>query len=80
MTVSPELKILGQDRFCQLVDSYVANGQMGYIDAIVRVCTETGIEVETVNSLINPRIRKNLKTEASGLNLLKQKRGARLPI
>jgi hypothetical protein len=33
-----------------------------------------------VNSLINPRIRKNLKTEASGLNLLKRKRGARLPI
>jgi len=78
--VNPDLKIVGAEKFCQLVDQRVANGQMGYIDAIVRVCQETGIEIESVNRLVNPRIRKNLKTEATNMNLLKRKRGARLPI
>ena len=80
MSIKPELKILSSDKFCQIIDSYVANGHMGYIDAIVRACVKTGIEIESANSLIVPRMRKGVKIEAQAMNLLKRKRGARLPI
>lgn len=78
--MSVELKIIESDKFCKMIEDRAANGQMSYIDAIVRVCDETGIEIESVNKLITPRIRKSIRTEATTLNLLKRKRGARLPV
>jgi hypothetical protein len=51
-----------------------------YMDAIVWYCESNKIEIETVTRLISKNLKEKIKEEALNANLLKEKRGAKLPV
>ena len=76
-----ELSLMTPERFAEALDRAVREKNMSYLDAIMHVCENVGLEVETVPRLITPRIKKILTSEANNLNLLKRKTNEpRLPI
>ena len=53
---------------------------ISYMDAIVWYCEHNKIEIETVTRLISKNLKEKIKEEALNANLLKEKRGAKLPV
>jgi hypothetical protein len=53
---------------------------ISYMDAIVWYCDTNKIEIETVTRLISKNLKEKIKEEALNANLLKEKRGAKLPV
>jgi hypothetical protein len=53
---------------------------ISYMDAIVWYCESNKIEIETVTRLISKNLKEKIKEEALNANLLKEKRGAKLPV
>ena len=53
-----------------------------YMDAVIMWCEKNSYEIESVALLIkkDPVLRSKIKNEAEFANLLKSKRGSRLPI
>ena len=77
--ISKELDIMSTTKFNELLEDKVSDNRISYIDAIVDICAKTGLEIESVPSLLNNRTRKILRNEATNLNMLKKK-GAKLPV
>lgn len=65
--------------FITLMDNVMKEKKLSHIDAIVEICREKNMEVESVAELLNPKIRKLIQNEASSLNMMKKK-VRRLPI
>lgn len=55
------------------------NKNVDVIDAIIHVCHENNIELEVVNKLITPSLRRVVTLEASKLNLLETNDSTRCP-
>ena len=66
-------------KFAKAIDGLVANTDLNYIEAIVKYCKNTGLEIEVAASLVNSNLKSKLANDALDLNLLKEK-GNRLPI
>lgn len=66
--------------FSETVEVLVSETGVTYMDAIVHVCEQKQLEVETGAKLINTKIKKSVEAEAEDLNMLKIKRGNKLPI
>ena len=77
--ISKELDIMSTTKFNQLLEERVSTDRISYIDAIVDICQKTGLEIESVPSLLNNRTRKIIRNEAANLNMLKTQ-GAKLPV
>lgn len=76
-----ELSLMTPDRFTDTLDRTVREKNISYLDAIMYICENLGIEIETIPRLMTPRIKKILTSEANGLNLLKRRANEpRLPI
>ena len=43
------------------------------MDAIVHYCDNSGMEIETAAKLINTKIKQSIASEASDLNMMKEK-------
>lgn len=79
--MNPELSIMTQERFISTIERTVAEKNISYLDAIMHICENSGLELEMVPRLISPRIKKILTNEATNLNLLKRRQNEpRLPI
>ena len=57
-----------------------SNGLVNYIDAVVVVCDEYEIEVETVNKLISRPLKDKIKYNAQQLNYVKKTSRGVLPL
>ena len=57
----------------------IAMDLTNYIDAVVVVCDEYDIEIETVNKLISRPLKDKIKYNAQQLNYVKTSRGV-LPL
>jgi hypothetical protein len=68
-----------QKKFAFAIDTYVANTDYSYIEAIVEYCKTTGLEIEVAASLINSSLKKKIERDAMDRNLLKVK-SSKLPI
>ena len=77
--IAKELDIMSTSKFNELLEDRESDDKISYIDAIVDICSKTGLEIESVPSLLNNRTRKILRNEATNLNMLKKK-GAKLPV
>ena len=73
-------KFLSKDKFAEDIESLVLHSKMNYIDAIVKYCEDNGIEIETVNKLVNKPLKEKLRWEATELNYLKKTSRGRLPL
>jgi hypothetical protein len=61
---------MNKKRFSKLVENAVIHKRLDYMDAIVYICEETGVEVEDVKKYLSPHIVANLEDEALKLNCL----------
>jgi hypothetical protein len=57
-----------------------SNGLVNYIDAVIVVCDELEIEVDTVNKLISKPLKDKIKFNAQQLNFVKRTSRGVLPI
>ena len=57
-------------RFAKMVESTVLEKQIPYMEAILDVCEDKGIEPEDVSKFISPVIKNKLQAEAESLNYL----------
>ena len=73
------LKILNPKEFESKIKSQMMSKSMNIIDSIVDFCEKNGIEIETVSSLISPRMKSEIETEAINSRMIISKK-ARLPI
>jgi hypothetical protein len=74
------LKILSQKEFEESITCIVKEKRLNsIIDAIVIYCEKNKIEIETAASLITPRMKSLIESEAIKSKMIKSKK-ARLPI
>ena len=67
-------KFMTQAKFSTMVEDVVknSNGLVNYIDAVIVVCDELEIEVDTVNKLISKPLKDKIKFNAQQLNFVKR--------
>lgn len=63
-------KFLTKSKFTDMVKARVLLQKMSYIDAILQICEENGIDPEDVRKFISPAIKDKVTGEASRLNLI----------
>ena len=63
-------KFLTKAKMKKIIEQTVLEKRMPYLDAILFVCNEQGIEPDEVNKFISPVIKGKLEAEANQLNLL----------
>lgn len=75
-------KFMTQAKFSSMVENVVmnSNGLVNYIDAVLVVCEELDIEVDTVNKLISKPLKDKIKFNAQELNYVKRTSRGILPI
>jgi|TARA_B100001113_G_scaffold28744_2_gene20704 hypothetical protein len=75
-------KFMTQSKFSTMVEEVVknSNGLVNYIDAVIVVCDELDIEVDTVNKLISKPLKDKIKFNAQQLNYVKRTTRGVLPI
>ena len=75
-------KFMTQAKFSGMVEEVVKNsdGLVNYIDAVIVVCDDLDIEVETVNKLISKTQKDKIKFNAQQLNYVKRTSRGVLPI
>lgn len=65
--------MLNKSEFNQEIEKFVKNTGETYIDAVINYAEKNGLEVETISKMLNKVIRQKIESEASDLNLLKEK-------
>ena len=77
-----EEKFMTQSRFSDAVEQVVkdGNGLTNYIDAVISVCDNYEIEIDTVSKLISKPLKDKLKYDAQKLNFIKRTTMGVLPI
>ena len=71
--------IITPNKFALLIEDMVKNKRMSYMDAIVKYCSDNGIDPSNTKGLVNKTLKEKIAFEAQGLNMLKEKT-AKLPI
>ena len=65
--------MLNRAEFNQEIEKFVRDSGETYIDAVIHFAEKNGLEVETVSKMLNKVIRQKIESEASDLNLLREK-------
>lgn len=64
--------------FSELIESISDNHGVTCMDAIIKHCEETDLEIELASTLVSHALKARIREEAQNLNLMKKT--ARLPI
>jgi hypothetical protein len=64
---------LNTNTFSMRIEELVCELNIPYMDAIVHYCENHEIEIETAAKLINSKIKQSIASEASDLNMMKEK-------
>lgn len=75
-------RFMTQAKFSDEVEKIVlgSNGMTNYIDAVISVCDQYEIEIDTVSKLISKPLKDKLKFDAQKLNFIKRTTMGVLPI
>ena len=63
-------EFLTKKTFSRIVEQFVYENDISYIDAIVHLCEENKMEIEDSKKFLNPSIIGRLEAEARSLNFL----------
>lgn len=66
------------NEFSIFIEEKVLKSKLSYMEAIINYCNELEIDVESVGSLINQKLKEKIQYEAEQANLMKPR--GRLPI
>lgn len=72
MNEDTEEKFLTKKSFSTMVESFVYRNKQSYMDAIVHLCEENGLELEDVKKYLSLTIVEHLEAEARQLHFLPQ--------
>lgn len=75
-----EQKIMTRKRFSAAVEHLVSNNNLSYIDAAAYVIEERGMDYKNMKKLLTDSLKQKIEEEATSLNLIKVKKGNKLPI
>lgn len=78
MNNNEEHIVITQEAFCKMVEETIWQLDCTYMDAVIRVADQRGVELERVNRLLNRSIREKIEREAQDLNFLEKPN--RLPV
>ena len=59
--------------FSMQIEELVCELRVPYMDAIVHYCERNDMEIETAAKLLNNKIKQSIASEASDLNMMKEK-------
>jgi len=65
-----EEKFLTKKSFSAMIESFVFQNRMTYMDTIVHLCEKNGLELEDIKKYLSPTIVEHLESEARQLNFL----------
>lgn len=71
-------KFRSSNDFSIYIDEYVMNKRTTYMEAVINYCNEMDIDIESIGSLINQKLRDKIQVEAEQANLIKPR--GHLPI
>ena len=57
--------------FSLYIDEIVANFNITYMDAVISYCHEKDIDIDSIGSLINQKLREKIQMEAEMANMIK---------
>jgi hypothetical protein len=63
-------KFLTKSEFSKLVEKTVLENKLGYMDAVLMVCEDHGIDPEDVRKFVSAPIQEKIEGEAMRLNLI----------
>jgi hypothetical protein len=75
-----EQKIMTRKRFSTAVEQLVAKGNMSYIDAATFIIEQRGMDYTNLKKLLTDSLKDKMEAEAIRLNLIRGKKGNKLPI
>jgi hypothetical protein len=70
MDENTEEKFLTKKSFSQMIETFVYQNKMSYMDSIVHLCEKNGLELEDIKKYLTPTIVEHLESEARQLNFL----------
>lgn len=70
--------LLTPQLFTVLLESTMREKKLSHIDAILEICKNRALDVESVPSLLDAKIRKRIFNEGVSLSLLKSPRGRKV--
>ncbi|NDB80684.1 hypothetical protein EB155_12555 [archaeon] len=73
-------KIMTRKRFSAAVENLVAKGNTTYIDAAAYVVEQRGLDYKNLKKLLTDSLKQKIEAEASSLNLIRSKKGNKLPV
>lgn len=63
-------KFLTKSEFSKLVEKTVLDNKMNYMDAVLAICEDHGIDPEDVRKFVSAPIQEKIEGEAMRLNLI----------
>jgi hypothetical protein len=67
-------ELLDSAAFSALLEKVMKNKELTYIEAILEVCHQKGLDQESVPSLLTPKLKKLVQAEAIALHMMKPKK------
>ena len=71
-------EIMTTSKFSAMIEEFVKDKRVPYMDAICHYCERNEMEIETAAKLLNTVIKKKIEAEATELNFLPKT--AKLPL
>lgn len=68
-----KINVIDTKGFSLKIENIVIDKKIPYMDAIVHYCDRNDMEIETAAKLINSKIKQTIASEASDLNMMKEK-------
>ena len=66
------INVLTTSKFSKIIMDLAQEKEISYMDAIMDYCERNNLEIESAAKLINQKIKKQIKEEATVLNFMKQ--------
>lgn len=64
-------KFRSPNEFSIFIEENVSRQKITYMEAVINYCNEVDIDVESVGSLINQKLREKIQMEAEQFNMMK---------
>lgn len=71
-------KFRSPNEFGMFIDERVSKTKLTYMEAVIQYCKDMDIEIDSISSLINQKLKDKIRLEAEQANMLKSK--GRLPV
>lgn len=65
--------MLTKQKFGKMLVQVVKEKQMSYLDAVLHLCEESGLDPQDVKKYLSPAIKTKIEAEATKLNLMVNK-------